>query len=200
MLQLNWLDWTFQKANEKVAYLKELGIPVWAMEPLRGGKLVTLAPQYEAKLTAENANERIPGWGFRFLQSIPEIKVTLSGMSDFSQLKENIATYENARPLTEKEWETLQSVAAEMLDSITPCTGCSYCTEYCPQGLNIPELLGLYNEHKFSGGGFIAPMRISRLPEDKKPSACLQCRACEAVCPQKIRISEAFADFSNRLK
>ena len=200
MLQLNWLDWTFQKAKEKVELLAKYGLPVWAMEPMRGGKLATLAPQFEAKLKAENTNERIPGWGFRFLQSIPEIKVTLSGMSNFEQLKENIATYEKANPLTESEWNTLQSVAAEMLGNITPCTGCRYCTEYCPQGLNIPELLELYNEHKFSGGGFIAPMRISRLPDDKKPSACLQCRACEAVCPQNIRIADAFVDFTERLQ
>ena len=77
---------------------------------------------------------------------------------------------------------------------------CHYCTSHCPQGLDIPELLKLYNEHAFTGGGFIAPMALSAIPDDKKPSACIGCRNCEAVCPQQIKISEAMADFSEKLK
>ena len=38
-IQLNYLDWFFQGAKEKVELLAEYGIPVWVMEPLRGGKL-----------------------------------------------------------------------------------------------------------------------------------------------------------------
>ena len=66
-------------------------------------------------------------------------------------------------------------------------------------GLDIPKLLSLYNEHKFTGGGFIAPMAISALPDDKKPSACIGCRSCEAVCPQQLKISEAIAEFTELL-
>ena len=40
-LQINWLDWEFQAAKEKVALVRSYGIPVWVMEPLRGGKLVS---------------------------------------------------------------------------------------------------------------------------------------------------------------
>ena len=96
--------------------------------------------------------------------------------------------------------ETLLDIA----DSITsrasvPCTACRYCTSHCPKGLDIPVLLELYNEHSFTGGGFIAPMALSALPEDKKPAACIGCRSCEKVCPQQIKISEALADFSAKL-
>lgn len=80
-----------------------------------------------------------------------------------------------------------------------PCTACHYCVSHCPQGLDIPGLLALYNEHAFTGGGFIAPMALSALPKDKWPSACLGCRSCEAVCPQQLKISEAMADFASRL-
>ena len=83
--------------------------------------------------------------------------------------------------------------------NILPCTSCRYCTTHCPKGLNIPELLALYNEHTFSGGGFLAPMKISSLPDDKKPSACIGCKACEAVCPQQLKISEAMSNFSSLL-
>ena len=80
-----------------------------------------------------------------------------------------------------------------------PCTACRYCTSHCPQGLDIPELLALYNEHRVTGGGFIAPMALMAYPEEKKPSACIACRSCEAVCPQQIKISEILADFGKRL-
>ena len=49
-LQLNYLDWTFQHGREKVELLKEYGLPVWVMEPLRGGRLASLAPEHEARL------------------------------------------------------------------------------------------------------------------------------------------------------
>ena len=61
------------------------------------------------------------------------------------------------------------------------------------------HLLSLYNEHCFTGGGFIAPMVLQSIPEDKQPSACIGCRSCEAVCPQQIKISEAMADFVQRM-
>ena len=199
-LQINYVDWTFQQAQEKLELLKKWNIPVIVMEPVRGGKLASIAPNLEAKLSALRPDERVPGWAFRFLQTVPGVFTTLSGMSNFEQLKENINTYEEAKPLTQTEWDTLQDVAQEMLGRMTPCTSCKYCVEYCPQGLNIPDLLRLYNEHAFTGGGFIAPMKLNSLPEDKRPSACLQCRACEAVCPQNIRISEVFEDFTKRLK
>lgn len=199
-LQVNWLDWTFQKAEKKMALLKEYGIPVWVMEPVRGGKLANLPQECEKKLKDLRPEESIAAWAFRFLQTLPDCSVVLSGMSNFEQVQENIQTYKEEKPLTAEEWTALQEIAAELLTGLTPCTACRYCTEYCPQGLDIPTLLELYNEHKFSGGGFISPMRISVMPEEKRPSACLQCRACEGVCPQRIAISEALADFSERLK
>ena len=79
-------------------------------------------------------------------------------------------------------------------------TACRYCTTHCPMELDIPNLIDLYNEHVYSGGGFLAPMAIGSLPDDKKPSACLSCRACEAVCPQNIKISEMMSDFVEKLK
>ena len=199
-LQLNYLDWTFQGGKEKVELLKSYGIPVWVMEPLRGGKLASLSAENTAKLRELRPDETVPAWAFRFLQSVPEVTVTLSGMSDMEQLKENIRTFEEDRPLSERETEVLLAVADSMLDKkILPCTACHYCVSHCPQGLDIPALLELYNEHVFTGGGFIAPMALSSYPEDKQPGACIGCRSCEAVCPQQIKISEAMADFAEKL-
>lgn len=200
-IQLNWVDWKMQNAKAKVEMLKEQGIPVWVMEPVRGGKLATLEEEYANELKTFRPDATPAEWSFRFLQSIPEVVVTLSGMSDMKQLIENIATYGEEKPLSEKETEKLFSVADAMTSKTTlPCTACRYCTTHCPMELDIPNLIDLYNEHVYSGGGFLAPMAIGSLPDDKKPSACLSCRACEAVCPQNIKISEMMSDFVEKLK
>lgn len=199
-IQLNYLDWKFQGAKEKVELLQAYNIPVWVMEPLRGGKLASLAPADEEKLQALRPQEGIPAWAFRFLQSIPAVTVTLSGMSNMEQMQANIRTYETEQPLDENEMQTLLGIADAMVGKIAlPCTACHYCVSHCPQGLDIPNLLTLYNEHCFTDGGFIAPMALSAVPEDKRPNSCIGCRSCEAVCPQQIRISEAMADFARKL-
>ena len=199
-IQLNYLDWDFQDAKRKVELLNQWNIPVWVMEPLRGGKLASLAPEDEAKLKALRPDEGIPAWAFHYLQSSPSVVVTLSGMSNMEQMKDNIATFETDKPLNETELETLHAIAQGMVKKIVlPCTACHYCTSHCPQGLDIPNLLSLYNEHCFTQGGFIAPMALSAIPADKQPSACIGCRSCEAVCPQGIKISEAMVDFTAKL-
>lgn len=199
-IQLNYLDYSFQDAKSKIELLKEYHIPVWVMEPLRGGKLAALKPEEEAVLKGLRPEEKIPAWAFRFLQSLPEVVVTLSGMSDFKQLEENIATFQEEKPLNEEEMKGLLAMAEDMVKKIAlPCTACRYCTTHCPQQLDIPKLLALYNEHCFTEGGFIAPMALMAYAEDKKPGACIGCRSCEQVCPQQIKISEAMADFTKRL-
>ncbi len=200
-LQVNWLDWEFQSAKAKVDLVKSYGIPVWVMEPVRGGSLAKLAPENEAKLRELRPEATNAEWAFRFLQSLPEVTVTLSGMSNFDQLKENIETYEESKPLNDEEKKALFDMARVMTSKNTlPCTSCRYCTTHCPMELNIPWLIELYNEHIYSGGGFIAPMAMGSLSEDKLPSACLGCGVCESVCPQNIKISEMMYDFAEKLK
>ena len=198
-IQLNYIDWTLQDAKAKVELLNSYHIPVWVMEPLRGGRLAK-APEKDAELLRGlRPEEGIPAWAFRFLQTLPEVKMVLSGMSNLEQLKENIKTFEADKPLSEKEMETLLAVAKGMLNGTLPCTACHYCTSHCPKGLDIPMLLNLYNEHSFTGGGFLAPMALSAVPQEKQPTACIGCRSCEKVCPQQIKISEAMADFREKL-
>lgn len=199
-IQLNWLDWSFQNAKGKMELLKEWNLPVWVMEPLRGGKLASLKAEDEAKLKALRPDESVPAWAFRFLQALPEVTMVLSGMSNMEQLKENIQTFETDKPLNKEEWDGILGIADEMLkQSNLPCTACHYCVSHCPKGLDIPELIELYNEHCFTGGGFLAPMALMALPAEKQPSACVGCRSCEAVCPQQIKISEAMSDFREKL-
>ncbi len=199
-LQLNYMDWHFQNAQEKVELMEQAGIPVWVMEPLRGGKLAKASDELAAVMQSMRPDESVPGWAFRFLQSIPGVTMVLSGMSSMEQLKENIGTYETDVPLNREEFDALvKCMDAEVKKAGLPCTACHYCTSHCPKGLPIPELIALYNEHKATGGGFIAPMAVGSMPEEKRPASCIGCRGCEQVCPQQIKISEMMSEFSSMI-
>ena len=199
-IQLNYVDYEFQDAKGKIDLLTSYGIPVWVMEPLRGGKLANPPRETVERLHEIRPDETLVAWAFRFLQSLPEVRVTLSGMSDMQQLKENIETFSTDAPLSAAEMDGLLAAVHGMIQNCLPCTLCSYCTAHCPQGLDIPRLIALYNEHCFTGGGFIASMALQAVPEEKQPGACVGCRSCEAVCPQQIKISEAMADFKAKLE
>lgn len=199
-LQINYMDWHFQNAQEKVEILQKAGIPIWVMEPLRGGKLAKASEKLTAEMRNMRPNETIPGWAFRFLQSMKGVTMVLSGMSNMEQLEANMVTYETDEPLSNEEFDTLvKCVDEEIKEGGLPCTACHYCTSHCPKELPIPELIALYNEHKLTGGGFLAPMAVGSMPKEKQPANCIGCKSCEQVCPQQIKISEMMADFSSKI-
>ena len=196
-IQLNYLDWTLQDAKGKYDLLTERGIPVWVMEPVRGGRLAKLSDAEEAKLKALRPDDSIASWGFRFLQALPNVKMVLSGMSSMEQMADNVKTFSEDKPLTAEETALLLDIAEGMKDSI-PCTACRYCCDGCPAGLDIPGLISTYNELRFSPAVNVA-MRIEFMPEDKKPTACIGCGQCTRMCPQNIDVPGALKDFVEKL-
>ena len=197
-IQLNYLDWTLQDARGKYELLTKRGIPVWVMEPVRGGKLVNVSPEATAKLRAARPEESTVSWCFRFLQGLPNVKMVLSGMSNYQQITDNIATFEEARPLTPAEGELILQVAEELKGSV-PCTGCRYCVAGCPMGLDIPFLLSVYNDLRYAPV-INTTLRIEALPESKKPDVCVACGKCAKICPQNIDIPGALQDFCGMLE
>ena len=196
-IQLNYLDWTLQDAKARYELLTQRGIPVWVMEPLRGGKLASLPAESAARLHALRSDEGVPAWAFRWLQGLDNVKMILSGMSSIDQMKDNLRTFVECKPLNANENAALLDVAETLKNSV-PCTACRYCCDGCPQGLDIPKLLSAYNDFRFAVN-FNVSMAMEALPEDKRPSACLSCGACAQVCPQKIDIPGALKDFSEAL-
>ncbi len=200
-IQLNWMDWTFQKAREKVERLGELGLPVWVMEPLRGGKLIRLTDEEKEKLETLRPGVSAADWCFRFLQSVPGVTMILSGMSNMEQLEDNIGIFETDRPLSSEERQALMEITQRRMQlNMLPCTACHYCTSHCPQGLDIPMLLEMFNDQRITGGPYAMPLSLRRLPEEKHPSACIGCRSCEAVCPQGIKIPDELAEFDRLMR
>ena len=197
-IQLNYLDWTLQDGKAKYDLLTERNIPVYIMEPLRGGKLASLTEEARSKLDVLRNGVTPVEWAFSFLLDLPNVKMILSGMSEFSQVKENIEIFKNYKPLKETEINTLLEVAETLKDSV-PCTGCGYCLKDCPQGLNIPFMLSIYNELKFQKS-VVTRIRIDALSEEKQSTACIGCGLCEENCPQKIAVPTELNNLSDILK
>lgn len=194
-IQLNYLDWTLQNAERKYQILSERGIPVWVMEGLHGGRLSNLSEEDQNRLKALRPNETATEWAFRWLQGLPNVTMILSGMSSLEQMKENIRTFETSEPLNDAEKAVLSDIAEGMKNAL-PCTSCRYCCAGCPMELDIPMLINAFNDARLHPNSFTVPMMLDTLPEDKLPSACIGCGQCAQVCPQKIDIPKAMAEFT----
>lgn len=197
LLQINYLDWTLQDAKAKYDLLTSHGIAVMVMEPLRGGALATLSEKEATLLSAAAPEESAASAAFRWLQRLDNVKVVLSGMSNEAQMADNLNTFTDFKPLSDKGSNALMEIAEGRKDSV-PCTGCRYCVDGCPMGLDIPEFIAMYNEFRVATSLNVS-QKIEVLPEDKKPSACISCGACTHICPQNIDIPACLSEFSEKL-
>ncbi len=196
-IQLNYLDWTLQQAKEKYELLTGRGIPVWVMEPIRGGRLAALPDKSMETLRGFRPEATGAAWALRFLQGLPNVKMILSGMSNLEQMVQNIATFEEEQPLSDTEQSALLAVAEEIKNAI-PCTACRYCCDGCPKGLDIPMMIAAYNEVRFQPGLYTR-MKFDALPEEKRPSACIACGKCSKACPQGIDVPAALKALAEAL-
>ncbi len=202
-LQVNYMDWDFQDSKSKVEFCRERGWPVMVMEPLRGGKIADVDPEILAKANAAGKERTPVQWAFAFLQSVPGILTTLTGMSDRDQQAEKIGYYERPDILTDAEFDAIRQVGKDILaETSVPCTACRYCTPKCPKGLDIPTLISRYNEMRFNKDKFefITTFAMIGTPKDKWPTACIGCGACSKVCPQSIDIPKIMQEFTDELK
>ncbi len=196
-IQLNYLDWKLQDAKAKYEVIAKHGLKVVVMEGIRGGRLANLPEAEMAKLRALRPDDSAARWALRWLQSLPEVSVILSGMTTYDQIVENVDTFEHFNPATPEDWEALDGVANSML-SWVPCTGCRYCTEGCPMGLEIPKIIAAYNAVK--NGEESAKYSLADCDESLDPSRCIGCGACAGICPQNIAIPDIMEQFAGMLE
>jgi len=194
-IQLNYLDWTLQDGKQKYELLTSRGIPVWVMEPVRGGKLANFK---DDRLTALRADSSTASWGFRFLQELPNVTMILSGMSNEEQMLDNVHTFTEQWPISLEEKQLLLDIAEEM-KNVIPCTGCRYCCDGCPMGLDIPTMMSICSDIRFAPV-VNSVMMLQSAPEDKRPSACIACGRCTQVCPQGIDIPAVMKELTERME
>lgn len=190
-LQLNYLDWEDAKVQSRKCYetAAKHGKKVVVMEPVKGGTLAKLPKKAEDVLKALHPDWSAASWAIRFVASLENVMVVLSGMSTPEQMDDNTAYMKEFEPLTEKEKQVL---LGEVVDSIheaakIPCTACRYCVEGCPMNIAIPEYFALYNDEITDKGNPEHAKRYAELTKEHgKASDCVECGQCEGACPQHL--------------
>ena len=190
-IQLNYVDWKLQDAKQKCGILRRAGLPVWVMEPVRGGKLAAFDEKTEREMSALRPEESCAAWAFRWLQTVPKPTMVLSGMSSLEQMEDNIRTFSSEKPLNQEELALLEEIAKGMMGTI-PCTACRYCCAGCPVGLNIPMMMSMANEMQLYPSMNLL-MRYSGLGDGKRAGDCVACGQCREACPQKIDVPAEMA-------
>ena len=185
-LQINYYDWLYGTSKEEYEILNSRDIPIMVMEPVRGGRLATLTPETVDILKNAHPDWSVASWALRFVRSLSGVQVILSGMSNLNQIADNVSTFEDDAPLSEKDKELLFKVCEIFHDRlVVPCTACRYCTPDCPKNINIPEWLNLYNTYKCDGTWGIKE-QAAKIDSIGNPNDCIACGSCTRHCPQNI--------------
>lgn len=200
-LQLNYVDWNSVDVQSKKCYevAKKHGKTVIVMEPVKGGTLANVPTDAEALLKEYHPEMSVSSWAIRFAASLDNVMMVLSGMSNMEQLLDNTNYMSNLQPLNEEEYQIIDKVVDVISKNIAiPCTGCSYCTDGCPQNIAIPKYFSLYNEQKklVRGEGWKPQKENYQALTDTfgKASDCVECGQCESVCPQHLPIIKHLKD------
>jgi predicted aldo/keto reductase-like oxidoreductase len=199
-LQINYLDWENERVRSREVYETAMrhNVPVTIMEPVKGGLLASETSAAAERLRKADAGVSAASWALRYAAGLQGLVTVLSGMSTLEQVKDNVATFKDFKPLSDKENEAVAE-AVSILNGIprVPCTGCNYCAPNCPQKIAIPGMMNLYSDYLVHntldgivrGYGFMTRM-------GGKASDCIACRVCEEHCPQHIEIADTIAKLS----
>ncbi len=190
-IQLNYLDWHNQGAEQLYRELERRNLPVMVMEPVRGGYLATIDSERAKPFLELEPQRSIASWAIRWVESLPQVAVVLSGMSDLQQLEDNVATMTHFEPMNEQELAAIDRVVEEIRKvNEIPCTGCRYCMD-CPMGVDIPEIFSIYSQYKIFGKEKAFVQDYEEVVEHGNGAEhCVRCTACTTKCPQMIAIPD----------
>lgn len=198
-IQLNYFDWMYGTAKEEYRILEKHNLPVIVMESIRGGRLATLSSEADAILRAEQPTWSNASWALRWLKSLPQVQVILSGMSTIEQIQENVMVFEEDRAVTKEEEKILFSACEAFHDQVrVPCTACRYCCDGCPAQIEIPKFLEVYNRYKTDGRQALGGLK--NIDSKGNPADCVGCGACTEHCPQNIEVPQIMTELAELMK
>lgn len=190
-IQLNYMDTEEQAGLKGYELTVQKNIPLVIMEPIKGGSLAAFASDIMEKFHSVKPGASAASFALRFVGSLPNVKVILSGMSNMEQVEDNLHTFEAFEPLSAQEHKVIQEVVELMRSRVqSGCTGCRYCMP-CPMGVDIPGSFRIWNTyHMYQNYNVVRNAWEKDLGEAKQPKNCVECGKCEQACPQKLSIRE----------
>lgn len=200
-IQYNYIDKDIQAGDRGYALTEKLGVPLVIMEPIKGGFLSKLPEEVCAPFKEARPDDSISSWALRWVASKPNVHVVLSGMSAMEHVDNNLKTFQNFEPLSEKEQQIVADVAAAIkARTKNGCTGCAYCMP-CPNGVNIPRNFRIWNDYAMYANEENTRRSYYRdLPKEARADACVECGLCEDVCPQSLKIRENLKQVAEDMK
>lgn len=206
MIQYNYIDEHSQAGRRGLDYAHSKGLPVFIMEPLRGGKLAGGLPDTANRIFAEHNPKRTPAqWAFRWLWNQPEVTLVLSGMNTDEMVEDNIKTASQAEigEITPDDEVMFQNVINAINEKMkVGCTGCGYCMP-CPKNVDIPGAFAAYNR-RYAESKFWALadyVKCTALRKNPTPASnCIGCGKCEQHCPQKIEIRKELKNVQKEME
>lgn len=190
-IQLNYMDTEEQAGMKGYELTVKKQVPLVIMEPVKGGSLANFAPDIAGRFHALKADASIASFALRFVATLPNVKVVLSGMSTMEQVEDNLKTFNSFEPLSEAEQEEIKDIVKTLRSRVqNGCTGCNYCMP-CPAGVKIPFNFRIWNTyHMYQNYNMVKTAWEEHLGEAAQAKNCIKCGKCEKVCPQRIPIRE----------
>jgi len=202
-IQLNYIDYDDPSVQSRkcLEVCNKHSKPVIVMEPVKGGNLVNL-PEDAKKYFEELGDNSPASYAVRFAAGCNGVFMTLSGMSNLEQMKDNLSYMKDFKPLNDQEKTAVKKVC-EVFKSMKmiPCTACRYCTAGCPKKISIPDLFACLNSkkiyHDWNADYYYHQVHTKN---KGKASDCIKCGKCEAICPQHLKIRELLQDVAKEFE
>lgn len=190
-IQLNYMDTEEQAGMRGYALAEKKKVPLVIMEPIKGGSLAAFAEDITEIFRKLDDKASVASYALRWVGSLPNVKVILSGMSTMDQVEDNLKTFADFKPLNEQEKKTIDEIVTLINSRVqNGCTGCRYCMP-CPAGVNIPGCFSAWNRyHMYQNYNVVRWQWETELGEKQQAKNCVQCGKCEQSCPQKLSIRE----------
>ncbi len=190
-IQINYMDTKDGPGMRGYELAEKMNVPLIVMEPIKGGSLAAFADDITSMFRKMNPDASTASWALRWVGTLPNVKVILSGMTTMEQVDDNLKTFNNFAPLTEAEKKSIEEIVTLINSRVqNGCTGCRYCMP-CPFGVDIPGCFSAWNTyHMYQNYNVVRWNWENNMGEAKQAKNCKQCGKCEAACPQHIAIRE----------